>query len=105
MPRRLQMSTGEVADGGHGLVGAFDGAGVLAEHDIAQPVQRLYRPMSADVGGDGGGVGVGGGQAGDTEYRDCAQWGAVKGVAVALQQEDLFDVWEQAADVVGRGQD
>src|SRR5215470_17752904 len=61
--------------------------------------------MAADVGGDGGRVGVVWGQAGDTEYRDRAQWGAVEGVAVALEQEDLFDVREQAADVVGRGQD
>src|SRR5262249_39338403 len=58
---------GEVAQGGHdlGTVSGADLGGVLAVGDVADVVQGLDAPMSADPPGEVGGAGLGDGQAGD----------------------------------------
>lgn len=67
VPGRFQDPDGQVAQGGHGLGSAAgaDLGGVFAVADIADVVQCLDLPVAADPGGELGGGGLVGVQAGD----------------------------------------
>src|SRR2546430_121259 len=64
----------EVAQAGHGSgrVAGADLGGVLGVGDVADVVQRLDRPVAADVAGYLGWPGLHGGEAGDGVYGDRA---------------------------------
>ena len=74
VPGHFQDPDGEVAQGGHDL-GAAAGAdlgGVFAVADVADVVQRFDLPVAADPGGELGGGGLAGVQAGDRVDGDGA---------------------------------
>jgi hypothetical protein len=66
VPGRFQDADGQVAQGGHGLGSAAgaDLGGVFAVADVAEVVQCLDLPVAADPGGELGGGGLAGVQAG-----------------------------------------
>ena len=78
-----QDADGEVAEAGHGPggVAGTDLGGVLGEGGVADVVQRLDGPMTADPVGQVGGAGLGGVQVGDRVDRDGAPAVAVQGPA------------------------
>ena len=92
---------GSVAGAGVGVVFAVEG--------VAEPVKHLDAPVVLDEFGGLGGVGMGGGEAGQAELRDRAGEGAGGVVGVVLDQSDLVDVREWQVrrcgqDLVGAGE-
>ena len=81
--------------------GSGSDLGFVFDQGVAQPVQRLNRPLFPDVSGQGGGVCLPGFRAGDAERGDSRDRLAVQAGDVPFDQEHLADVRER--QIVGAG--
>jgi len=105
VPGRFQDSDGQVAQGGHGLGSAAgaDRGGVFAVADVAEVVQCPGLPVAADPGGELGGGGLVGVQAGDGVNGDGPPPAAVQRPDLAGQADGLGGVREAEPGGDGRG--
>ena len=104
-PAIFKMPMAEVAQGGHDLGSAAgaDLGGVFAVADVADVVQRLDLPVAADPGGELGGGGLVGVQAGDGVDGDGPPLPAVQGPDPAGEADGLGGVREGEPGGDGRG--
>ena len=98
-----QEADRHVAEDRHGLGGfaGMDATGILAEDDIAHPVQAVFdAPMAADEGRQPFGIGVGRGQSGDTEDHRGSTGAGVLVDTLPFEAKDLLQAGPAA--VFGR---
>lgn len=105
MPGHFQDPDGEVAQGGHdlGSVAGADLRGVFAVADIADVVQRLDLPVTADPGGEPGRGCLAGVQADDGVDGDGPPPPAIQRPDLAGEAEGLGGVREGKAGSDGGG--